>query len=91
MKTHPQIQARFLTEVQTDVLIEVAHSGAFRRPSELLFRAIILIELAYRLRIRAPWVPEAVWDFVFKGRVPSPPGLCAPSEAWPLERAWAHH
>ena len=89
MKTHPQIQARFLTRIDTVTLLEVADSSAFRRKSERLVRAMILIELAYRLRMRESWRAATIWSVVFDHEVPPPQWLCSPSEAWPHERAWA--
>jgi hypothetical protein len=89
MKTHPQIQARFLTHIDIATLLEVADSSAFRRKSERLLRAMILIELAYRLRMRGPWVAPGIWNIVFEHDAPPPPGLCSPSEAFPHECRWA--
>jgi hypothetical protein len=63
--------------------------AAFRGRRYRLIRAMILIELAYRLRVRYPGTAQWIWRCVYGPKVPPPPYLTSPSEAWPHERTWA--
>jgi len=91
MNTHPHIAARFVTELDTSTLIEAIACDAFTGHEWRVFRAVLLTELAYRLRVRGAGVPERIWIEVFGpcGR-PVPPGFRSPSESWPACRGWAH-
>lgn len=91
MNTHPHIAARFATELTTDTLIEAIASGAFNGRAWRLFRAVLIVELAYRLGVRSPGFPERIWREVFGAcgrRVPQ--AFRSPSESWPACRGWAH-
>jgi len=91
MSTHPHIAFGLLTRMRTRALFDLLDSGTFagRRFREV--RAVILIEIAYRLRIRGWYVAPAIWNIVFNDEVPPPAGLMSPSEAYPHERRWALH
>lgn len=92
MNTHPHIAARFVTEIDTETLIEAIVSDAFTGRKWRVVRAILLAEVAYRLGARSPGFPERIWRAVFgTGGRPVPPGFRSPSEAWPHERTWARH
>lgn len=90
MNTHPHIAAQFVTELDTSTLIEAIVSDAFTDPEWRVFRAVLLAELAYRLRVRSPGTPARIWIEVFgpHGR-PVPQGFRSPSESWPASRRWA--
>jgi hypothetical protein len=90
MNTHPHIAARFVTELDTETLIDAIVSDAFTGHEWRLLRVLLLTELAYRLRLREPGLPEKLWREAFGTRRPVPPGFRSPSEAWPTERRWAH-
>jgi hypothetical protein len=82
-------RSRFLTEVSTKTLIEAVTRKLFHRRAARLILALMLAELAYRLRIRHGSVNHGIWQTVFGDRVPMHPGFCAPSTVWPHARAWA--
>jgi|GEM_PF-2171865 len=91
MNSHPHVAARFLTQIETDVLIEAVVSDVFCGHEWRLLRVLLLAELAYRMRVRAPDFPARIWREVFGRSKPVPPGFTSPSEAWPHERRWALH
>jgi hypothetical protein len=81
-------RSRFLTEISTETLIDAVTCKFFHRPAARLMLALMLAELAWRLRIRHGSVDHGIWQTVF-GSVPMLPGFCAPSAVWPHDRAWA--
>jgi hypothetical protein len=83
------LRARFLTEIGTETLMEAVTNREFHRPAARLFLALMLAELAYRLRIRHGSVNHGIWQAVFGQGVPMHSGFCAPSAVWPHERN--HH
>jgi hypothetical protein len=89
MNTHPHIAARFLTEVDTHTIIEAITSGAFNAREWRVFRAVLMAELAYRLRIRSPGIGERIWRAVCGTYRKTPQGFRSPSESWPASRGWA--
>lgn len=91
MNTHPHIAAQFVTELTTETIIEAIASDAFTGREWRVFRAVLMAELAYRLRVRGAGTPERIWIEVFGpcGR-PVPQDFRSPSEAWPSSRSWAH-
>jgi hypothetical protein len=91
MNTHPHICAQFVTDLDTTAIIEAVVSDAFTGREWLVFRAVLLAELAYRLGVRSPGFPERIWREVFGtyGR-PVAQGFRSPSESWPASRGWAH-
>lgn len=91
VNTHPHIAFWQLARVRTNDLFAFLANGAFPGKRYRIVRAMILIELAYRLRLREGWIPDAIWNVVFEHTVPPPRGLRSPSEAFPHERRWALH
>lgn len=91
MNTHPHIAARFVTELDTATIIEAVVCDAFTGREWRVFRAVLMAELAYRLRVRSPGTPARIWIEVLglHGR-PAPQGFRSPSESWPALRRWAH-
>jgi len=82
-------RSRFITEISTETLIEAVTCESFHRRAARLMLALMLVELAYRSRIRDTSVNYGIWQTVLGSRVPMAAGFCAPSEVWPHECTWA--
>ena len=91
-------QARFLTRISTENLLEWSTTPAQRSTRTL--RALITAEVCYRIRRRMlkpafhvaypdGEINKRVWADVFGPRVPMPPGFGAASEAYPHDSEWA--
>jgi hypothetical protein len=90
MKTHPHIQGRFLTRISTSTLIEAVESDAFTGFEHRTFRALLLAEIAYRMRLRSRTLLERIWRLCCGTYRKLPRGgFIAPSQAFLHDREWS--
>ncbi|HEY6927189.1 MAG TPA: hypothetical protein VI653_27175, partial [Steroidobacteraceae bacterium] len=80
-------RARFLCSIPTQTLIEALSSGQFNSRGCRVFKALLTLELAYRARLREPNDYLQILRDIFGHKIPR--NLCAPSEFFPHDRAWA--
>ncbi len=64
MNTHPHICYGLLARFRTSDLFALLDNTKHVHRAYREMRAVILIELAYRLRLRKPWVADAIWKLL---------------------------
>ena len=80
-------RARILCDIRTETLIEALSSRQFNSNGCRVFSALMTLELSYRVRQRSPTQYLNILEEIFGNDVPR--NICAPSEFYPQERAWA--
>ena len=79
-------RARILCDIPTQTIIEALSSGQFNSRSCRVFKALMTLELSYRVRQRGYTQYLTILEDIFGKDVPR--NLCPPSDYHPTERRW---